>query len=167
MRYCGFRLATSGSRANNTPRLIPNPPKCRPIAPKRPIFNCFHPMGLQFGGNTTSNRDLSTSQRGKWRHLRRDPAGSRLFAPCIDSPLAQPPLAPTTPTKPTTLTKPDGTPPASRTYVSPACRSPMVAIPPRQQEQTRQQGTTARITPVREHYTTMRDATVVPQKCRT
>ena len=34
----------------------------------------------------------------------------------------------------------------------------MVAIPPRQQEQTRQQGT-ARITPVREHYTTMRDAT--------
>jgi len=25
-------------------------------------------MGLQFGGNTTSNRDLSTSQRGKWRH---------------------------------------------------------------------------------------------------
>ena len=86
MRYCGFRLATSGSRANNTPRLIPNPPKCRPIAPKRPIFNCFHPMGLQFGGNTTSNRDLSTSPRGKWRHLRRDPAGSRLFAPCIDSP---------------------------------------------------------------------------------
>ena len=116
MRYCGFRLATAGSRANNTPRLIPNPPKCRPIAPKRPIFNCFHPMGLQFGGNTTSNRDLSTSQRGKWRHLRRDPAGSRLFVPCIDSPLAQPPLAPTTPTKPTTLTKPDGTPPASRTY---------------------------------------------------
>ena len=72
MRYCGFRLATAGSRANNTPRLIPNPPKCRPIAPKRPIFNCFHPMGLQFGDNTTSNRDLSTSQRGKWRHERRD-----------------------------------------------------------------------------------------------
>jgi len=122
MRYCGFRLATSGSRANNTPRLMPNPPKCRPIAPKRPIFNCFHPMGLQFGGNTTSNRDLSTSPRGKWRHLRRDPAGSRLFVPCIDSPLAQPPLGPTTPTRPTTLTKPttltrpDGTPPASRTY---------------------------------------------------
>ena len=122
MRYCGFRLATAGSRANNTPRLIPNPSKCRPIAPKRPIFNCFHPMGLQFGGNTTSNRDLSTSQRGKWRHLRRDPAGSRLFVPCIDSPLAQPPLGPTTPTRPTTLTKPttltrpDGTPPASRTY---------------------------------------------------
>ena len=111
MRYCGFRLATSGSRANNTPRLIPNPPKCRPIAPKRPIFNCFHPMGLQFGGNTTSNRDLSTSPRGKWRHLRRDPAGSRLFAPCIDSPLAQPPLAPTTPTTPT---RPDGTRPASQ-----------------------------------------------------
>ena len=116
MRYCGFRLATSGSRANNTPRLIPNPPKCRPIAPKRPIFNCFHPMALQFGGNTTSNRDLSTSPRGKWRHLRLDPAGSRLFVPCIDSPLTQPPLGPTTPTKPTTLTRPDGTPPASRTY---------------------------------------------------
>ena len=97
MRYCGFRLATSGSRANNTPRLIPNPPKCRPIAPKRPIFNCFHPMGPQFGGNTTSNRDLSTSPRGKWRHLRRDPAGSRLFVPCIDSPLAQPPLGPRSP----------------------------------------------------------------------
>jgi len=116
MRYCGFRLATSGSRANNTPRLIPNPPKCRPIAPKRPIFNCFHPMGLQFGGNTTSNRDLSTSPRGKWRHLRRDPAGAPPFFSCTDSPLAQPPLAPTTPTRPTTLTKPDGTPPASRTY---------------------------------------------------
>lgn len=77
MRYCGFRLATAGSRANNTPRLIPNPPKCRPIAPKRPIFNCFHPMGLQFGGNTTSNRDLKTSQRGKWRHERRDTPTTR------------------------------------------------------------------------------------------
>ena len=43
-----------------------------------------------------------------------------------------------------------------------ACRRRVAALwsqfPPRQQEQTRQQGT-ARITPVREHYTTMRDAT--------
>jgi len=122
MRYCGFRLATAGSRANNTPRLIPNPPKCRPIAPKRPIFNCFHPMGLQFGGNTTSNRDLSTSQRGRGCSGGGPLGGPRLFVPCIDSPLAQPPLGPTTPTRPTTLTKPttltrpDGTPPASRTY---------------------------------------------------
>ena len=77
MRYCGFRLAIAGSRANNTPRLIPNPPKRRPIAPKRPIFSCFHPMGLQFGGNTTSNRDLSTSQRGKWHHERRDTPTTR------------------------------------------------------------------------------------------
>ena len=29
--------------------------------------------------------------------VRRDPAGSRLFAPCIDSPLAQPPLGPRSP----------------------------------------------------------------------
>ena len=29
--------------------------------------------------------------------LRRDPTGSRLFAPCIDSPLAQPPLGPRSP----------------------------------------------------------------------
>ena len=29
--------------------------------------------------------------------LRRDPAGSRLFAPCIDSPLTQPPLGPRSP----------------------------------------------------------------------
>ena len=29
--------------------------------------------------------------------LRRDPAGSRLFAPCIDSPLSQPPLGPRSP----------------------------------------------------------------------
>ncbi len=54
MRYSGLRLAIAGSRANDTPRSTPNTPKCRPITPKRPFFAVFHPMGLHFGGHTTS-----------------------------------------------------------------------------------------------------------------
>ena len=53
-----------GSRASSTPRLTPNPPKCRPIPPKAPIFGCFHPMGLHFGHHTTSHRGLTTTKRG-------------------------------------------------------------------------------------------------------
>ena len=98
--------------------------------------------------------------------LRRDPAGSRLFAPCIDSPLSHPPLGPRSPesrtyaqnvvhfapntpfsahaaeadcTLSTTPTIHRTTPPRNggfcdhtnpRDGVSPACRTPMVAIPP-------------------------------------
>ena len=68
MRHSGFRLAIAGSRANDTPRQAANPPKCRPIQPKQAIFSDFHPMGLHFGGHTTSNRDLTTTNRGKLRH---------------------------------------------------------------------------------------------------
>ena len=51
--------------------------------------------------------------------MRRDPAGSRLFAPCIDSPLSQPPLGPR--------------PPESRTYAQNVVRfapnTPFLAHP--------------------------------------
>ena len=39
-------------------RHSPIPPKCRPIAPKQPVFSVFHSMGLQFGGHTASSRGL-------------------------------------------------------------------------------------------------------------
>ena len=68
MRYSGLRLAIAGSRANDTPRSTPNTPKCRPIQPKRPFFAVFHPMGLHFGGHTTSRRGRATTNRGELRH---------------------------------------------------------------------------------------------------
>ena len=41
VRYRELPLAISGSRATNTPRQTPNPPKRRPIQPKQPVFSVF------------------------------------------------------------------------------------------------------------------------------
>ena len=63
VRINGLTRMFRGSRASSTPRLAPNPPQCRPIQPKRPIFSCFQPMGLHFGSHTAPNRDLTTLNR--------------------------------------------------------------------------------------------------------
>ena len=64
MRYSGLPLATSGSRANNTPCQTPLCPKRRPPRPQQPIFGVFHRGGLHFEHHTTTNRDLTASKRG-------------------------------------------------------------------------------------------------------
>ena len=43
-------------------RHSPIPPKCRPIAPKQPVFSVFHSMGLQFGGHTLKSRTRATTR---------------------------------------------------------------------------------------------------------
>ena len=63
VRINGLTRMFRGSSASSTPRLAPNPPQCRPIQPKRPIFSCFQPMGLHFGSHTAPNRDLTTLNR--------------------------------------------------------------------------------------------------------
>ena len=64
MRYSGLPLATSSSRANNTPCQTPLCPKRRPPRPQQPIFGVFHRGGLHFERRTTTNRDLTASKRG-------------------------------------------------------------------------------------------------------
>ena len=64
VRIKGLTRMFRGSRANNTPRQTANPPKCRPIQPKQAIFSDFRPMGLHFGGHTTSNRGHAATTRG-------------------------------------------------------------------------------------------------------
>ena len=64
MRYSGLPLATSSSRANNTPYQTPLCPKRRPPRPQQPIFSVFHRGGLHFEHHTTTNRDLTASKRG-------------------------------------------------------------------------------------------------------
>ena len=64
MRYSGLPLATSSSRANNTPYQTPLCPKRRPPRPQQPIFSVFHRGGLHFERRTTTNRDLTASKRG-------------------------------------------------------------------------------------------------------
>ena len=64
MRYSGLPLATSSSRANNTPYQTPLCPKRRPPRPQQPIFSVFHRGGLHFEHRTTTNRDLTASKRG-------------------------------------------------------------------------------------------------------
>ena len=57
VRYRELPLAISGSRATNTPRQTPNPPKRRPIQPKQPVFSVFHRGGLWFGRYTSIRCD--------------------------------------------------------------------------------------------------------------
>lgn len=57
--HSGFTLAIAGLHANNAPRQRSIPPNRRPIQPKEPFLDSFHPMGLQFGHNTTANCELS------------------------------------------------------------------------------------------------------------
>ena len=64
MRRAGLPLATSSSRANNTPYQTPLCPKRRPPRPQQPIFSVFHRGGLHFERRTTTNRDLTASKRG-------------------------------------------------------------------------------------------------------
>ena len=64
MRRSGLPLATSSSRANNTPYQTPLCPKRRPPRPQQPIFSVFHRGGLHFEHRTTTNRDLTASKRG-------------------------------------------------------------------------------------------------------
>ena len=64
MRYSGLPLATSSSRANNTPYQTPLCPKRRPPRPQQPIFSIFRRGGLHFERRTTTNRDLTASKRG-------------------------------------------------------------------------------------------------------
>ena len=64
MRRSGLPLATSSSRANNTPYQTPLCPKRRPPRPQQPIFSVFHRGGLHFEHHTTTNRDLTASKRG-------------------------------------------------------------------------------------------------------
>ncbi len=55
MRHSGLPLATSGSRASNTPCPAPLCPKRRPPRPQQPIFSVFHRSGLHFGHHATTN----------------------------------------------------------------------------------------------------------------
>ena len=65
VRYRELPLAISGSRATNTPRQTPNPPKRRPIQPKQPVFSVFCPMCLHFGGHITANCGRAATKRGE------------------------------------------------------------------------------------------------------
>ena len=64
MQHSGLTLTIAGSRATNTPRQTPNPPKRRPIQQKQAIFSDFHPMGLHFGDHTPSSRVCAAANRG-------------------------------------------------------------------------------------------------------
>ena len=69
MRHSGLPLATSGSRANNTPCQTPLCPKRRPPRPQQPIFGMFRRSGLRFGHNIPRSR---SPRRGKWRYENTD-----------------------------------------------------------------------------------------------
>ena len=77
MRYSGLPLATSSSRANNTPCQTPLCPKRRPPRPQQPIFSIFHRGGLHFEHHTTTNRDLTTTKRGNFATRGSDTSATR------------------------------------------------------------------------------------------
>ena len=76
MRYSGLPLATSSSRANNTPCQTPLCPKRRPPRPQQPIFGVFHRGGLHFEHHTTTNRGLTT-KRGNFATRGSDTSATR------------------------------------------------------------------------------------------
>ena len=77
MRRSGLPLATSGSRANNTPYQTPLCPKRRPPRPQQPIFSVFRRGGLHFEHHTTTNRDLTTTKRGNFATRGSDTSATR------------------------------------------------------------------------------------------
>ena len=77
MRYSGLPLATSSSRANNTPYQTPLCPKRRPPRPQQPIFSIFRRGGLHFEHHTTTNRDLTTTKRGNFATRGSDTSATR------------------------------------------------------------------------------------------
>ena len=77
MRRSGLPLATSGSRANNTPCQTPLCPKRRPPHPQQPIFSIFRRGGLHFEHHTTTNRDLTTTKRGNFATRGSDTSATR------------------------------------------------------------------------------------------
>ena len=77
MRHSGLPLATSGSRANNTPCQTPLCPKRRPPRPQQPIFSIFRRGGLHFEHHTTTNRDLTTTKRGNFATRGSDTSATR------------------------------------------------------------------------------------------
>ena len=77
MRYSGLPLATSSSRANNTPCQTLLCPKRRPPRPQQPIFSVFHRGGLHFEHHTTTNRDLTTTKRGNFATRGSDTSATR------------------------------------------------------------------------------------------
>ncbi len=77
MRRSGLPLATSGSRANNTPCQTPLCPKRRPPRPQQPIFSIFRRGGLHFEHHTTTNRDLTTTKRGNFATRGSDTSATR------------------------------------------------------------------------------------------
>ena len=90
VRYRELPLAISGSRATNTPRQTPNPPKRRPIQLKQPVFSVFCPMCLHFGGHITANCGRAATKRGNCTTRGPDtPATRREKASCS----AKPPTA--------------------------------------------------------------------------
>ena len=77
MRRSGLPLATSGSRANNTPCQTTLCPKRRPPRPQQPIFSVFYRGGLHFEHHTTTNRDLTTTKRGNFATRGSDTSATR------------------------------------------------------------------------------------------
>ena len=77
MRIKGLTRMFRGSRTNDTPRLTHLCPKRRPPRPQHSDFSVFHRGGLHFGHHTTSNRDLTATKRGKWRHENHDTPATR------------------------------------------------------------------------------------------
>ena len=77
MRRSGLPLATSSSRANNTPYQTPLCPKRRPPRPQQPIFSIFRRGGLHFEHHTTTNRDLTTTKRGNFATRGSDTSATR------------------------------------------------------------------------------------------
>ena len=75
MRHSGLALAIAGSRATNTPRQRPIPPKRSPIQPKQPFLDSLCPMGLHCGDHTPSSRGRAAAKRGELRHARVRHAG--------------------------------------------------------------------------------------------
>ena len=68
---CDLSGAHSGYWAHvraHAPRQTPNPPKCRPIHLKQPVFSVFRPMDLQFRSRTASSCGLVVTDRGELRH---------------------------------------------------------------------------------------------------
>ena len=77
MRRSGLPLATSSSRANNTPCQTPLCPKRRPPRPQQPIFSVFYRGGLHFERRTTTNRDLTITKRGNFATRGSDTSATR------------------------------------------------------------------------------------------
>ena len=75
VRIKGLTRIFSGSRATNTPRQTPNPPKRRPIQPQPSVLVSFCPMGLHCGGRTASSRGLAVTNRGELHYTRVRHAG--------------------------------------------------------------------------------------------